>query len=151
MVYLSRVNMAARKQRNHSRALLDAAKRENVRLLHKVQQPSWSSDEDITTLLKLLSLVTSGSTTVSDTRTQHGAITQTTGFVEDLCGQLASRGHDEHQRFRTNRVRGRVESGSQIRTRCSKLLCFTHQLREHGDKKSRSFTRSCVLVSFRPS
>lgn len=142
--------MAARKQRNHSQVSLDAAKRENVWLLHKVKQPSRSSDEDIATLLKLLSLVTSGSTTVSDTRTQHRAIAQTTGFVEDLCGQLASRGNDEHQRLRTNRVRGRVEFGSQIRTRCSKLLCLTHQLREHGNKESRSFARSCALVSFRP-
>lgn len=127
--------------------LLDAAKRQNVRLLHEIKQPSRSSDKNITALLEFVTLSTNRSATIHNARTQHRPVAETTSLIEDLSRQLTGRSHDEHQRLSTNRVRNRVISSAQVGTGSSQLLRLAHQLRQDGDEEGGGLARTWYTSS----
>ena len=72
----------------------NAVEREQVGLAHEVDETTGGGDEDITTLAKLDHLLSHRSTTIGHTGTKHGAIAQTTSFIEDLATELTSGSDD---------------------------------------------------------
>ena len=108
-----------------------------MRLVQEVLEATRSRDEDITALHHLFALILDGTTTIGHTRAKHGAVGQAASMIEDLSCQLTSRRQNEDQRLGTNRVELAV---AETRTRSSKLLVLTHELRQHGDEISSSLS-----------
>ena len=133
IVYLVTVSKA--EKFNHLNTLLDTAKRQNMRLLHKIKQPSRSSDEDIAALLEFVSLSPHGGTTIRNAGPQHGPVAETSSFIEDLGRQFTGRGHNQHQRLCANRVGHRVVSSAQVGTGSSQSLRLAHQLGKDGNEE----------------
>lgn len=106
------------------RYLLETSHGQSVRIPHEVHKATGSGNKDVATLLQLLTLVFHWSTTVHHARAQHGTIAETTRFIEDLTGQLASWADDKDERLSTNT---RLVSG---RTWSLKHTSLAHQLGE---------------------
>lgn len=125
--------------------LLHTAERQNVRLVHEVEQATRRADQNIAAFLELLSLVTDGSTSVHDAGTKHRTVAKTASLIKDLGRKLAGRSHDENQRFSTYGVDGRIKASSQIRASSCELFGLSHQLRKNGNEKRSGFSGTCLI------
>lgn len=77
---------------------------------HEVEKTSGCANENVTSPLKFVLLLSLWRTTVGHARSQHGSITQPTCFIEDLGAQLTSGSNHKDQRFSTDRIDGRIEA-----------------------------------------
>jgi hypothetical protein len=112
----------------------NTVEREQVGTTHEVQEATRSSDENVTALAKLDHLLTHRTTTVSNARTKHRAIAETTSFVEDLAAELTSRSDDENERLSSNTLSASIEVSGDKRTRSGDLLSLAHQLGDDGNQ-----------------
>lgn len=108
-------------------SVLEAAERQEIVVLHKVHEASWSGNQDVTAHLELLALIPSGSTSIHNARAQHCTVAQATSQVERLSSELAGRTHNQYQRLGTDPVCKRVVAGW-VGSRCRQLASFTHEL-----------------------
>jgi hypothetical protein len=108
---------------------------------HHVHETTRGGDQDITTLLELLTLDASGTTAVDDTRTKHCSIAQLPGHVEDLSCKLTSWRDNKDQWLGSDKFLGAT---SNARTRSSQLLVLSHQARQNGEQVGRSLARASL-------
>lgn len=115
-------------------------------LLHEIEQTARSGNQNVTSLLKLLTLEASRSTAISNTRAQHGPVAQTTGFIKDLSGQFTSGADNQNQRLCSNGMFPWVESFREVRSRSSQLPRLAHQLGKNWNEESPRLSRAYVLL-----
>jgi hypothetical protein len=126
---------------------LEAIERQEIELRHEVKQSSRSGNENIAPHLELLSLQPGGGTTIDDAWTKHGAVAQSTSFIEDLACKLTGWANDKDQRLRTHAIRQWIVA-NRVRTRGGQETGFAHELRQDGDQVCRSLARAfSALVS----
>jgi hypothetical protein len=132
---------------NHCEHLLDTAQGKKMGTLHEIHETARRCNQDVTAFTKFVHLFRTGSTTVNDAWAKHGAITETTGFVEDLRGKLSSRRDDQYQRLSSHSVRAGPRT-CEIGTWCGKLLGFPHEFRQCGNEECRSLAGSYLPSAF---
>lgn len=115
-------------------------------LCHEIEKTAGSGNQNVASFLKLLTLDTSRGTAINDTRTQHGAIAQTTRFIKYLSCQLSSGADDQNQRLCSNSILPEAKVRRRVRTRSSQLSRLAHQLgnnrNEEGPRLSRAYENS---------
>ena len=122
--------------------VLDTTKRQDMRLVHEVDETTRSANQNVASLLQLHALLTDWTTAIDDAGTQHRAVAETASLIEDLSGQLTSRGNDDDQRFSTNRVKVLIEALAEIWARGSQLLGLSHQFGQDRNEEGCSFARA---------
>src|SRR5947209_26195 len=105
---------------------------------HEVEQTSWRSNENVTSALKFVLLLSLWCTAVRDARSKHGAIAETTSFIEDLGAQLTSGGNNQDQGLSANSIDLGIEAVGQIWATACQLLDLTHELGDGRDQISSS-------------
>ena len=116
--------------------------------VHQVAETTRGPDQHVAAAPKVGNLVAERGPAVDDRRTQHRAVAEATGLVEDLGCELARRRHDDDQGLGANAVGQGVE-GRRIRTRSGHDLGLAHELRQHGDQESGRLAGACGrVVSF---
>lgn len=115
-------------------------------LFHEIKKTAGSGNQDIASFLKLLTLEARRSTTIGDTRTQHGAIAQTTRFIEDLSCQFPSGADDQNQRLCSNSILPWVKLFREVRPRSSQLPRLAHQLGKNWNQEGPRLSRAYVLL-----
>jgi hypothetical protein len=118
----------------------DTSERQDVGLGHEVKQATRGGDKDVTALGKLSLLLANRTAAVSDARTQHRAIAETTRLIKNLAAELTGGSNDEDEWFRTDSVTLRIETVGEVGARSSKLLGLAHKLGETRDHVSSSLT-----------
>ena len=111
-------------------------------IIHEVNEPTWSGNENITAVLDLNLLVSLRTTAIGNTRTKHGSIAKTTGIVEDLDAQLSSWGDDENQGLTPWQTLSSGIPISELDTRGSKLLNLSYQFGNGRDEEGGSLARA---------
>ena len=124
----------------------NATERKNVSLCHEIKETAWSGNQDIASFLKLLTLLASRGPAISNTRTQHGAIAQTTRFIKYLSGQFTSGTDDQDQWLCSNSILPWVKSFRGVRPRGSQLLRLAHQLGKNWNEEGARLSRAYVLL-----
>lgn len=119
-----------------------------MRFVHEVEKTTRSTDEDVTSLLEFLALLTHRRTSVHHARTQHGAVAQSASLVKDLSGQLSSGSDNQHQRLGADGIHSRIEASRQVGTSCRELLGLSHQLREDGNEERSGFAGTYSVSRF---
>ena len=71
-------------QHDCQRDSLDPIHRQKMAAFDKVDKPTGSSNEDVATLPQFIHLLAGWSTAITDTRSKHRAIAETTSLVEYL-------------------------------------------------------------------
>jgi hypothetical protein len=139
IVYLDWVSQS---QYKGEKVILDTAERQYVRLVHEIKQSSGGTDQNVAAHLEFIALITDRRATVNNTGPQHRPVTQTSCLIENLCGELPSRGHNQHKRLSTHGIYTWSVASGKVRTRGGQLLRLSHQLRKNGNQKSGSFSRA---------
>lgn len=107
-----------------------------MRSVHEVLETPRRGNQNIAALAEFHDLLRDGSTAIHHTRAKHGAIAESSSFVEDLSGKLTGRSNDQDEWLRADTVSLRVEPSS-IGTRSREALGLAHELRQHWDQEGR--------------
>jgi len=112
------------------------AKGQQVGTRDEVDKTTGGSDQDVTALGELVSLLTNWATAVDHAGSEHSSVAELASLIEDLHGKLAARANNDNQGLGTDRwVEPRTVSRG-VRTRGRELLGFAHHLVEYGDQVS---------------
>lgn len=119
--------------------VLEAAQREALWLIcDEINETTWSSNENIAALGDLVELVAAGPTTIHNTGTEHRAVAETTGLVENLHSKLTVGTNDEHEWLGTSKVARIRDKSRGVGAWCTQLLGLAHEFGQGGDQESTS-------------
>lgn len=109
--------------------ILQTAETHDMRLVNKFDEPTRSSDQDITASIEQVNLLSSGHPSVHNAGTKHGTIGELPSLIEDLNGQFTGRDNNENKWLGPNLIDTLTEGGW-IWAGGGQFLRLAHELAE---------------------